>query len=179
MKRTINIFIITFFCLALTACIENEDPTWKGSLVEFDAAIYHAPALGKTYPIITRVPVYGRAVITSCPAPPNGCLADPAITRTTGTVTLFVNLVGKHRPVSEVVNVSIVPGETTATEGVHFTVPTSITIPENSSVAEIPVTILDPGATTGSVVVVLQLDGNSALAPNENYKSVGLSIAQN
>jgi hypothetical protein len=175
MKNKIYILLVAIM-VSISGCIENEDPTWTTPLVEFDAAIYNGPALSKTFPILTRVPGYGRAVNTA--TTPAGA-PDPVINRSSGTVNLFVNLVGAHRTADESINISVVTAETTAVEGVHYTIPTSFTLPANSSTAIIPVTILNPGATSGSVTLVIQLDGNDAIAPSENYRRVGMSIAQN
>lgn len=176
MKNKLYIILFGLLSIAFTGCIENEDPVWTGSQVEFDAAIYNAPALSKTFPILTRVPGYGRAVNATAT---NAGAADPVINRTSGTVTVYVNLIGRHLTADQTLALSVVPEETTAVSGVHYTIPAEVTIPANSSVAQVPVTILNPGPSATPVVLVLQLDGNGTITPSENYKRVGMSIAQN
>jgi hypothetical protein len=185
-SKILNYILLSTITLSLSNCIENEDTLWKGDLVEFDAAIYNAPATGRTFPILTRVPGYGRPInATTTTAGP----ADPLITRTSGTINFFVNLVGPHKNAAETINISVVndpildsngsPVETLATLNTHYTVPASVTLEANSSVVQVPITIVNPGATTGSVVLVLRLDGNSGISPSENYKTIALRITQN
>jgi hypothetical protein len=176
MKNKLYIILFGLLSMAFTGCIENEDPLWQGSQVEFDAAIYNAPALSKTFPILTRVPAYGRAVNATAT---NAGAADRVINRTAGSLILYVNLIGKHLPADQALSLSVVAEETTAVSGVHYTIPSEVTVPANSSFAEVPVTILNPGASATPVVLVLQLDGNGTITPSENYKRVGMSIAQN
>jgi hypothetical protein len=182
-----NYILLCAIVVSFSGCIENEDVVWTGDQVEFDAAIYNAPATGRTFPILTRVPGYGRPINTANTA---AGTADPLITRTSGTINFFVNLVGAHKGASETLTVSVVndpildpvtqlPVETLATVNTHYTVPATITLDANSSVAQLPVTIVDPGATTGSVVLVLRLDGNSKITPSQNYKTIAIRIAQN
>jgi hypothetical protein len=176
MRNKLYILLFGILSMTFTGCIENEDPLWAGSQVEFDAAIYNAPALSKTFPILTRVPAYGRAINATAT---NAGVPDPLINRTAGSAILYVNLIGKHLSADQMLSLSVVAEETTAVSGVHYTIPSEVTIPANSSVAEVPVTILNPGPSATPVVLVLQLDGNGTISPSENYKRVGLSIAQN
>ena len=186
-RKFLKYIFLSVIVIAFSGCIDNADEIWTGDLVEFDAAIYNAPATGRTFPILARVPGYGRPINTATTA---AGPADPVITRTSGTVNFFVNLVGAHKSAAETINISVVtdpildpvsglPVETLATANTHYTVPATITIDANSSVAQIPVTIINPGATSGSVVLVLRLDGNGTILPSENYKVIAIRIAQN
>lgn len=177
MKQISNIlFVFALLFVAMTACIENEPVVFEKSVAEFDAAVWNTPATGETYPLLTRVPGFGRAVSTNATAPST---ADPVINRTVGTISFRINLVGPPASSDQSLSVSVVAEKSTATAGVHYTAPTAVVIPAGENFGTLSVPILNPGATTGSVVLVLQLDGNSTVLPSENYKRIGLSIAQN
>jgi hypothetical protein len=165
-----KIFITTVFtALLFTSCIKNEEVIFKGSQVEFDAAIWNANSAGITYPILTRIPAQGIATPTS----------QPTLTRTSGTVQLRVNLVGAQSSSPITFNYQVVSGETTAVAGTHFTALSGTgTIPANSSFGLISVDILNPGATSGSKVLVLQLIDGAGSKVSFNYSKVGLSISQ-
>lgn len=171
MKRIVNTLfvIVPVLIFSLSSCIENEPILFEDSVAEFDATVWNAPAVGVKYPILTRVAGYGRAVTT----------ADPLITRASGTINFRVNLVSAQLSSDQVLNISVVTGNTTAISGTHYTLPATVTIPANSSFAEVPVTVLNPGPSTGSVDLVLQIDGNDVVKPSENFKQLGIRIAQN
>ncbi len=176
MKKLFNILFILSFVAVATSCIENDPVHFTGAVAEFDAAVWNTPASGQTYPILTRVPGFGRAVSTNSTAPST---ADPLITRASGTINFRVNLVGAPQPTQQSIPVSVVSENSTAVAGTHYTAPTEVVIPAGENFGILSVPVLNPGATTGSVVVVLQIDGNSSIAPSENYKRIGISIAQN
>ncbi|MEK7224156.1 MAG: DUF4843 domain-containing protein [Bacteroidota bacterium] len=168
MKRIFLLAIPAF--LMFIGCTKNDPITFDGTQVEFDAATWNANAAGLTYPIMTRVPTMGAATNTS----------QPLITRTSGTIQIRINLVGAHRSSDAQFKYQVVALESTAVEGTHYTaLPGTGTIPANSSFGMISIPILNPGATSGSRVLVLQLVDNSDLKANFNYSKVGLSIAQN
>jgi hypothetical protein len=176
MKKLFNIVIIISLLAGVTSCIENDPVHFTDSVAEFDAAVWNTPATGQTYPILTRVPGFGRAVSTNATAPST---ADPLITRTSGTITFRVNLVGPPSTSEQSLAISVVAENSTAVAGTHYTAPTSVVIPAGENFGIVSVPILNPGASAGSVVVVLQLDGNGTVVPSENYKRIGISIAQN
>lgn len=177
MKKISNIlFVFAFVLGGMTSCIENEPVIFDDSVAEFDAAVWNTPATGETYPLLTRVPGFGRAVSTNATAPST---ADPLINRSSGTINFRVNLVGPPASSEQTLAVSVVSEKSTAVGGVHYTAPTSVVIPAGENFGTLSVPILNPGASTGSVVLVLQIDGNSTVLPSENYKRIGLSIAQN
>jgi hypothetical protein len=65
-------------------------------------------------------------------------------------------------------------------EGTHYApIPATGIIPANSSFGYVTVKTLDPGASTGSKTLVLELTSNDVLQANVNYAKLGLSIAQN
>jgi hypothetical protein len=168
MKRIF--FIITILsAFTFTGCIKNDQVTFKGSQVEFDAATWNANAAGLTYPILTRVPTQGATTGSG----------QPLLTRTSGTIQIRVNLVGAQRSTATTFNFQVVTGESTAVAGTHFTAPSGTgSIPANSSFGFISLEILNPGPTSGSRVLVLELTDNSDVKANFNYAKVGLSIAQ-
>lgn len=155
--------------LFLTGCVKNELTVYTGSVVEFDAATWNSNAAGLTYPMMTRVPTFNAATPTS----------QPSLTRTTGTVTLRVNLVGAQSstPISFDY---VVASESTATPGTHYTAITGKgTIPANSSFGTIDIAILNPGvSSTTARDLVLQLVDNSSIKASVNYAKVGLRISQ-
>lgn len=161
--------VVALGAMSLSACIENEPTLWKGALVEFDATVLNAPAPGKTYPLIVRVPPYGFAASST----------GTTINRSSGDIKFRINFVGAHRTNDEVIQLAVVPEETTAQENVHYTMPTSIVIPAGSSYAELTISILNPGAGPTPVDLVLELVGNESIKPSENYKTLGIRIAQN
>ena len=168
MKR---IFFITTLLSAfmLNGCIKNELTIYKDTKVEFDAAVWNANSAGITYPIIIRVPTFGAATATS----------QPALTRSSGTITLRVNLVGAQRSSATNFTYQVVAGESTAVVGTHFTTLSGTgSIPANSSFGLVSVPILNPGAGSGSRILVLQLIDNSEVQASFNYSKVGLSISQ-
>ncbi len=171
MKR---LFILTGFLsiLFLGSCIKNEENIFVQSVVEFDAAAYNANAAGLTFPLLTRVPGYGRAAST----------ADPVLSRSnTGIKKFRVNLIGGQLPTPTKVFYQVFAG-TTATEGVHYKKPSGeVTIPANSSFGEMEIEILNPGApaTPGPVDLRLLLTGGeNGVTSSVNYRIIGLRIAQ-
>jgi hypothetical protein len=172
MKR---LFIISgFLAMAfLGSCIKNENPVFVKSVVEYDAAAYNANAAGLTYPMLTRVPGYGRAASSTL---------DPALSRINKGVKKFrVNLIGGQLPTPTKVFYQIFSG-TTAVEGVHYKKPSGeVTIAANSSFGEMEIEILDPGppATPGPVDLILLLTGGeNGVTSSTNYRIIGLRIAQ-
>ncbi|WP_131537845.1 DUF4843 domain-containing protein [Pedobacter nototheniae] len=170
MMKNIKIYLILFTGLILASCNKNKDYLFTDTLVEWDASAYNANASGLTYPILTRMPGYGRAAIST----------DPTITRSSGTVTFRVNLVGAQR--STDTNISyVVNSASTAIAGTHYVAPSgTFTIPANSSFGYVTITILNPGASTaGAKTLILDLTGNAEISPSANEKTLGFSIAQN
>jgi len=171
MKKII-FYLFLFSIAGISGCIKNDLVTWQGSQVEFDAATWNANSAGVTYPIVTRVPVYGGAISTSN--------SPVLLTRTTGSFQLRVNLVGAQRSSDATFTYHVVTGESTAVQGTHYaTFSGTGTIPANTSFGYITINILDPGATSGSKILVLGLTDNENFKANTNYAKIGLSIAQN
>ena len=168
MKRIF--FIMTMVAaFILNGCVKNENVIWEGSQIEFDAAIWNSNGAGLTYPILARVPAQGRATPTS----------QPALTRNSGTVELRVNLVGAQRSTPTNFTYQVVGAESTAVAGIHYAAPSGTgTIPANSSFGIITINILNPGASTGSKVLVIELTDSPDAKVSVNYSKVGLSISQ-
>lgn len=169
-----SIIIAISAMLFMSSCIKNELPVWTKATVEFDAASWNTNAAGRTYPILTRVPAYGRAVSTS---------ADPLLTRTAPGIKKFrVNLVGKQfdKPVTIQYDLFGGNGGSTAVEGVHYKISRQLVIPANSSFGELEVEVLNPGPQSGvtSVDLLLILTGTEGIETSVNYRIIGLRIAQ-
>ena len=171
MRKLFSIIAITALA-ALSGCVKNDLTLWTDSAVEFDAASWNTNANGVVYPILNRVPAYGVAV--------NATNSPILLTRTTAPFQLRVNLVGPQSSTDTPVSYRVVPGESTALAGVHYaSLSGSLIIPAKSSFGFITITPMNPGATSGSVILVLELTSGGKVNPSFNYAKVGLSIAQN
>ncbi|HUC80972.1 MAG TPA: hypothetical protein VMR70_08655 [Flavisolibacter sp.] len=183
MKR-INLLFLSFILIGLVSCIKNDPVEFTGALVEFDATTWNTNTAYTPQPdsiafaIMTRVPVPGRAATT----------ADATLSRTSGDVSLRVNLVGAQRSTPTEINytvvtnytlISPVAGVSPAVAGTHYgPLSGKVTIPANSSFGTLTVPILNPGAGTGSRELVLRLQEANGVRPNRNYSIVGLRISQ-
>jgi hypothetical protein len=162
------IFIATLF--TMVGCIKQNDLTFKGLQVEFDAASWNARGAGVTWPVLSRVPPYGMPVAA----------ADPLITRASGTIRFRVNLIGAQQATAQTINYSVVAASTTAVSGTHFTIPGTLTIPANSSFGEAVINVLNPGvSSTTPVNLVLEVTGNSTIKAATELNKIGLVISQN
>lgn len=168
--KKLFIIISAGISLLFTSCIKNEIPTFTAAQIEWDAATWNANAVGLTYPMMTRVPIYGFATSTS----------SPLITRTSGTIKLRVNLIGAQAASDRAFTFKFNQSESSGNPGVHFTPVTGTgVIPANSSFAEVNFVILNPGSGVGTATAVLELTDNGILKPAVNESKIGLSIAQN
>lgn len=167
--KKIFLSIITIATLMISSCIKNDKIVYTDSELEWDAATYNANAAGVLYPILTRVAGYGRAVVTS----------DPTITRTSGSIKFRVNLVGAQRSTPTTINYVILNSVTTAVAGTHFNTSGSFIIPANSSFGEVQVNVINPGVTSSSKDLVLELVPTSNIKVSANDKDLGIRIAQN
>ncbi|MVM34901.1 DUF4843 domain-containing protein [Spirosoma sp. HMF4905] len=158
MKRLLRFALIGIVLLAQTSCFKENDFLYnKKTVVEFQATVVTSFAVGKTYPLL---PIKNGA----------------------GAQTTQVNLVGAQRNTDEVIKFSVDKDNTTAVEGVHYSLNGgTFTIPAKSSFGSCSVNILTgaaPTGTTQTVDLVLILEGNgSDITPNENYKKVGYRIS--
>lgn len=171
--KKIKIFLFVLLASAgLFSCVKNEEVTFNGAVVEFDATTWNANAVGVNYPILTRVPPFGRAVNTS---------VDATLTKARGTIKIRINLVGPQRSTPTEVTYQVVQGTvTTAVAGTHYTaLPGKVTIPANSSFGDIDLVLLNnPATTPASVDLVLEITGGQNVTVNPNYSRVGLRISQ-
>lgn len=176
MKKNNIIYAILFVVLALTSCVKNDDILLKENLVEFDAATYNANGLGKTYPVVNRVPGYGFAITA----------AQPLISRTSGTISFRVNVVGPQTATDRVISYKVVPGETftsgatvvsAAVSGTNYSTSGTVTIPAMSSFGILTINIVNPGtALANDLLIVLELVGNTELKPSNTDKQIGIWI---
>jgi hypothetical protein len=173
--KKLQIVIGLIALLFTSSCIKNELPVFDSqTVVEFDAASWNANAAGLLYPVLTRVPGYGRAVLSS----------DPALTRTsTGIKKFRVNLVGQQNPNPVKVFYTVFAG-TTAVENEHYkTLKGELTIPANSSYGEVEVEILNPGPPASGTPSFRDLNliltgGDNGVTSSVNYRVISLRIAQ-
>jgi hypothetical protein len=155
----------------LGSCVKNELPVFTAPVAEFDAASWNANAAGLSFPILTRVPGYGRAAST----------ADPLLTRTSPGIKKFrVNLVGQQMPTETEVYVIMNSVTSTAVAGTHYRSFTPVVkIPANTSFGEVDVEILNPGVAGAARTLELILSsGTNGIKSNPNYNRIRLSIAQ-
>ena len=178
MKKIVPIIIIAFIFL-LGGCIKNKPVIVQDRQAEFDATSWNANFVVVTYPILGRIPPYGRVANSS----------DSTIRRYPQSIKIRVNLNGPQSTKDETVGYDIftsptavfnmpatgscspanfpatcpsgpytqtpvAPGATLtvrdAVAGTHYSVLTStLTIPANSSFGYIDLQILNPGATAG------------------------------
>jgi|JI8StandDraft_2_1071088.scaffolds.fasta_scaffold15564_2 hypothetical protein len=168
MKKLL-ILISTGITLLMSSCIKNDLATFTAAQIEWDAASWNANSTGLTYPMMTRVPIYGFATGTSA----------PLINRTTGTIRLRVNVVGAQAATDRAFTFKFNQAESTGAPGTHFQAVTGTgTIPANSSFGFVDFVVLNPGAGTGTATAVLELTENAVFKPATNYAKIGLSIAQ-
>lgn len=155
MKKIFGIALALVTSVMMSSCFKDNQPVFDSLyLVEFQDATRTAPALNKTFPILTVA---------------NGA----------GIQTRQVNLVGRQRETEESIKFSVDPVETTAKEGVHYSLEGGVVkIPAKSSFGDCKINILNAPAAPGtSVVLVLVLEGNgNDVKPNENYKKLGFRI---
>lgn len=185
MRRIVSLLLLSVLVLA-TSCIKQYEKTYQGTdLVEIDATVLNSPTSGFTYPILTRVPKYGKPVA--------GGTVDPAISRTMAdkVVKLRVNLISEkgvldadqviaYKVLDPLPAPLVVPGTgQLAVSGTHYTTTGTLTIPAGSTYGEIVVNVLDTG-TSSTVVreVHIELVGNTTVKPSKNYKFVAIRIAQ-
>jgi hypothetical protein len=154
MRHTI---LLLFLAINLVGCFKDyeEDFLYRDFTVEFDAATWQSKAPGKTYPILGP---FEKGI---------------------GVQKFKVNLLGAQKPSDQTVQYRLVPEESTAKEGMHFSFADGghFTIPANSNVGELSIDVLDfpPGA--GNVVLVLELTSSEEVKVSENYKRIGISIS--
>jgi hypothetical protein len=185
MKIINRIIAFVALSIAFISCIKNDPVLYTGAVVEWDAATWNSnnayvnPPDSIAFPILTRRPPFGRAATS----------ADATLTRTSGNVSLRVNLVGAPRKSATTVTYNAITNYTligtppannsAAVSGTHYTALSgSVTIPADSSFGYVIVPVLDPGPGTGTRELVLRLNGNSDVKANRNYSVVGLRISQ-
>lgn len=186
MKRVYSFIFFVALSFGIFGCIKNDPPTFTQSVVEFDASTYNANT-GYTpqpdsiaFPIMVRTPVPGVASSTANSA---------VITRTSGSISLRINLVGPQRSTPTEVKYTVITdykvlgtppaGLSAAVAGTHYAaLPGTLTIPANSSFGTLDIQILNPGPGTGSRDLILKLVESKDVKPNRNYSVVGIRIAQ-
>jgi hypothetical protein len=207
MKKIIfYVLPVCFLIAGLTACIKNDLPTFTDRVAEIDATTWNANGVGVTYPFITRVPAFNRALGTTAPSGP-----DSTLRRWSGTIRVRVNLVGPVSGKDETVGYSIFnspvttvsfPATLTAAQlppsgqtpaqpanaalpvlnavaGTHYAALSgTVTIPKDSSFGYITVQILNPGSANEARFLGIQLNNNGSIKASVNYSQVALFIDQ-
>lgn len=206
MKKYSLLAYIAVVSLLLSSCIKEDDKTFTGTtVVEIDQTVLNAVSVGVTYPILTRIPLSGRPVVTA---------SDSTLRRlNNATIRIRVNLVGKQSSKDETFGFTVftappvasiafgatltaaqappngqLPAAAAATltlaagvANTHYFIASSgiVTIPANSSFGYIDVGILNPGATAGQARFVgIELNNNGTIPANPNYSKIGLAIDQ-
>jgi hypothetical protein len=175
MKKIITLILAIITISLMGSCVKNELPVFTAPVVEFDAASWNANAAGLSFPILSRVPGYGRAVIST------GATPDPLLTRTSPGIKKFrVNLIGQQLPTDTDVYVIHNNVTSTAVAGTHYRSYTPVVkIPANSSYGEVEVEILNPGVTgVARTLELIVSSGTNGVMSNPNYDRIRLNIAQ-
>lgn len=159
MKKYSLITAISILIIALLSSCEKdfkEKFLFTNFMLEFDDATWESPAAGKSYPVIGP---YSKG---------------------SGIHKFKVNLLGAQRGSATTAHYRIVEEESSALEGVHFTLVDNeaFTIDANSSNGEITIEILDFTPSTGTVTAVFELVESEEVEVSENYKRIGISISQ-
>lgn len=171
MKRIITFILAIATVSFLGSCVKNELPVFTAPVAEFDAASWNANGAGLSFPILTRVPGYGRVVATS----------DPLLTRTNPGIKKFrVNLIGQQLPTDTDIYVIMNSVTSTAVAGTHYKQFSPVVkIPAKKSFGEMEVEILNPGvAGTPKDLELILSTGTNGVAGNPNYNKIRLRIAQ-
>ena len=193
--KKINPFIaILLILISLSSCIKNKPVILNSMQAEFDATALNSNAAGLTYPILGRIPGYGRVANT----------LDSTLRRYQQTVRLRVNLVGPQSAQDQTVGYEIfaspittfsmpatITGQTPsaaggtltvsdAVAGTHFAALSgTLTIPANSSFGYLDLPILNPGPTAASGRFIgLRLNDIGSIKASFNYRELGLVIDQ-
>ena len=171
MKRIITFILAIATVSFLGSCVKNELPVFTAPVAEFDAASWNANGAGLSFPILTRVPGYGRAVASS----------DPLLTRTSIGIKKFrVNLIGQQLSTDTDVYVIMNSVTSTAVAGTHYKQFSPVVkIPAKTSFGELEVEILNPGVSgTPKDLELILSTGTNGVAGNPNYNKIRLRIAQ-
>lgn len=197
MKKLLSIpvaALILLFCLS--GCIKNDPVLVEGAKVEFDATALNTNAAGFTYPIMGRIPAYGRVANTT----------DSTLRRYPQTVRIRINLVGAQlsspgtvgyevstttAPITTFAMPATIAGQTPASPAGILAVSNAVAgidyvalsgkidFPANSSFGFINITILNPGSIAGQGKYIgLKLNNSGTIKPSINYSELGLVIDQ-
>ncbi|MBB4109616.1 hypothetical protein [Pedobacter zeae] len=148
MKTKIYLLLLTLISISSISCMKNRDN------------IYTGPDVVEFVPLTASVK--------------KGTTAAP------GTAVATVQLVGHQKSVDTEITYEVA-ATSTGTLGTHFSLSGTtgkVIIPANSSAATITVTAIPANIATGTRTVVLNLVGNSSIAPSANYKTYTLTITQ-
>jgi hypothetical protein len=188
--------------LSITACIKEDDKTFRGTAVlEFDATVLNPVTAPFTHPVLLQIPRYTVPVVALTSNCSNSASVEPFIKRTSGLIKLRVNVVGPTQPSAREIditpfgisaqlpsitfrqpspcsNVTLTTADAVA--GTHYSlVANKITVPADSSFGYLEINVLNAGATAGQTRVVgFELKETSTAKPSANYKKIAISIDQ-
>jgi len=195
MKKIFSIITTAvFLSIGIGGCIKNDQIIFEDRQVEIDATSWNANGAGLTYPIIGRIPGYGRVANTT----------DSTLRRLSGTVRIRLNLIGAQLTKGETVGYELftspittfsmpatIAGQTPsapaatltvtdAVPGTHFTALSGkVDFPANSSFAFLDIPILNVAATPGAGRFLgIKLNSSGTLKIAINYSQLGLVIDQ-
>jgi len=198
-KYFLYITLIGF--IFFSACIKEDDKTFQGeTTVEIDATALNPVSTPFNHPLLLQAPRSGIPITLLTTTCSNTATAEPFIRRTSGSVTLRVNLVGRTEksnrdidvvafPVSAQIpsitfrqpspcsNVTVTTADAIA--GTHYAFASGkINIPADSSFGYVTINILNAGATAGQARVLGLELRQAGLKPSENYKRIAIAIDQ-
>ncbi|MBL7818236.1 MAG: hypothetical protein JNL70_24710 [Saprospiraceae bacterium] len=160
--KQLTIALLMLVTVSMTSCFKEFDYTFnEKKIVELEDAVRRTPASGVSYPIIS-------------------------VTRTAGSQSLQVNLVGEQlkaaqdmtfsidTAISGLLNASTIRAEA----GTHFNLNGGkFTFKQDTSFSFIKFDVLNVPAQTGkTALLLLKLEGNSEITANPNYNRVGFRI---
>ncbi|MBO9563027.1 MAG: hypothetical protein J7621_09650 [Niastella sp.] len=203
--RSIRAYICIGVAVVLfAACIKQTEKQFKGTaVVEFDATVLNSVTAGITYPLLSQIPGYGvpldlSVIHASCQGT-GYQFVDSFIKRSSGVVSLRVNLVGPTAREERAIGFKIIDVPVTAISftgykpcvkvdlnvlpavaGTHYTLADNkIVIPADSSFGYLRINVLNAPATAGQARSIgFQLDSTQSLLPSVNYRTLAIAIDQ-
>jgi len=203
MKRNLSFNYTAIIAIIIfSSCVKQIDKAYRASpIIEFDATALNSVTAPFTHPLLIQIPQNGIPVTTLTSNCSNAAMVEPFLKRTSGAITLRVNLVGPTEKTDREIEVttfsvaSQIPSltfrqpspcsnvtltTTDAVAGTHFSLASNkITVLADSSFGYLTITILNAGATANQARVIgFELTQTSSLDPSENYKKIAIAIDQ-
>lgn len=175
MNKINILYLVALVCMV--ACTKEYKVNYSAMpVVEFDANTFNAPVAPYPYTVITRNVPFGYASATTY----------PLISRTSGTVRLRVNLVGRvPKGKEQIVNYKVlttpapVAPNALAESGTHFTTAGTLKIPADSISGILELNVINTGVSSATLREVhLELEGNSDFKVTGVSNKVAVRISQ-